>query len=73
MSQGGAEATRGSAGGDRTYVLESAKGDQCERQKPNADARPLRKPLRLAFYGKMPEAPLRESNHWRNFTVEGLS
>lgn len=71
MSQGGAEATRGTAGGDKAYVLENAKGDRCRRQKANENARPG-KPLRLAFCGKMPEA-LRASTRQRNSTVEGFS
>lgn len=72
MSQGGAEATRGAAGGGQAYELESAKGDQGRRQKANENAR-QGKPLRLAFCGKMPEALLRASTCQKNSTVEGFS
>lgn len=72
MSQGGAEATRGTAGGDKAYEVERAQGDRCRRQKANENARPG-KPLRLAFCGKMPEALLRASTPQRNSTVEGCS
>lgn len=71
MSQGAAEASRGTAGGDKASVLKSEKGDQCRRQRANENAR-QEKPLRLTFYGKVPEA-LRERMHQRNPRLEGFS
>jgi hypothetical protein len=70
VSQGGAEATRGTAGGDKARVLKNEKGDQWRRQRANENTR-QEKPLRLALYGKVPEA-LRERNHQRQRRPEGF-
>lgn len=70
VSQGDTEATRGTAGGDKACVLKSEKGDHCRRQRAKENTR-QEKPLRLAFYGKAPEA-LRERNHQRHPRLEGV-
>ena len=74
MSQGAAEATRGTARGDSTQELGSAGAVHCRRQKKKKlKSAEQGKNIQEMFHGKESEALLRDSRNQRNAIVEGSS